>query len=64
LREGVSPYYGQVFSLPKIHKDPIIKKVERLCKVGVLDQQLASGGALPSFAIPKKDKTIHFHSNL
>jgi hypothetical protein len=29
-REGVSPYHGQAFPVPKIHKDTIIKEVERL----------------------------------
>ncbi len=28
LRERVSPYYGQAFPTPKIHKDTIIKEVE------------------------------------
>jgi hypothetical protein len=27
LREGVSPYHGQAFPVPKIHKDTIINKV-------------------------------------
>jgi hypothetical protein len=35
LREGVSPYHGQAFPVPKIHKDIIIKEVERLCELGV-----------------------------
>jgi hypothetical protein len=35
LREGVSPYHGQAFPVPKIHKDTIIKEGERLCKLGV-----------------------------
>ncbi len=34
LREGVSPYHGQAFPVPKIHKDTIMKEVERLCKLG------------------------------
>jgi hypothetical protein len=34
LREGVSPYHGQAFPVPKIHKDTIIKEVERLCNLG------------------------------
>ncbi len=62
LREGISPYHSQAFPVPKIHKDTIIKEVERLCKLGVLDQQQASEWALPSFIIPKKDKTVCFLS--
>jgi hypothetical protein len=42
LREGVSPYHGRAFPVPKIHKDTIIKEVERLCKLGVLERQPAS----------------------
>jgi hypothetical protein len=32
--------------------------VERLCKLGILERQPASEWALPSFIIPKKDKTV------
>jgi hypothetical protein len=63
LKEGVSPYHGQAFPLPKIHKDTIMKEVERLCKLGVLERQPASEWALPFFIIPKKDRTVHFLSN-
>ena len=49
--------------MPKIHRDTIIKEVERLCKLGVLERQPASEWALPSFIIPKKDKTIRFLSD-
>ncbi len=49
--------------MPKIHKDTIKKEVERLCKLGVLERQPASEWALPSFIIPKKDKTVHFLSD-
>jgi hypothetical protein len=64
LQEGVSPYHGQAFPVPKIHKDTIMKEVERLCKLGVLERQPASEWALPSFIIHKKDKTLRFLSDL
>ncbi len=51
LREGVSPYHGQAFLVPKIHKDTIIKEVERLCDLEVLERQPASERALPSFIV-------------
>ncbi len=35
LKEGVSPYHGRAFLMPKVHKETIIKEVERLCKLGV-----------------------------
>ncbi len=49
--------------MPKIHKDTIMNKVERLYKLGVLERQPASEWALPSFIIPKKDQTVRFLSN-
>jgi hypothetical protein len=63
LKEGVSPYHGRAFPVPKVHKETIIKEVERLCKLEVLERQSASEWALPSFIIPKKDKTIRFLSD-
>jgi hypothetical protein len=42
--------------VPKIHKDTIMKEVERLCNLGVVERQPASEWALPLFIIPKKDK--------
>jgi hypothetical protein len=58
LKEGVSPYHGQAFPVPKIHKETVKKEVERLCQLGVLERQPASEWASPSFIIPKKDKTV------
>jgi hypothetical protein len=60
LKEVVSPYHGQAVLVLKIHKDTIIKKIERVCELGVLERQPASEWALPSSIIPKKDRTIHF----
>jgi hypothetical protein len=63
LKEGASPHHSQAFPVPKIHKDTLIKKVERLCKLGVLEQQQASEWALSSSIIPKKNNTVCFLSN-
>ncbi len=60
LKEGVSPYHGQAFPVPKVHKETIIKEVERLWELGVLERQPASELASPSFIIPKKDQTVCF----
>ncbi len=49
--------------MPKNHKDTIMKDVERLCKLGVLERQPASKWALPAFIKPKKDKTVRFLSD-
>jgi hypothetical protein len=58
LKEGVSPHHGQAFPVPKVHTETIIKEVERLCKLGVLERQPASGWVSPSFIISKKDQTV------
>jgi hypothetical protein len=63
LKEVLSPYHGPAFPVPKIHKDTIIKEVERLCELGVLERHLATEWASPSFIIPKKDRTVCFLSN-
>ncbi len=42
LKEGVSPYHGRAFPVPKVHKETIIKEVERLWQLGVLERQPAS----------------------
>jgi hypothetical protein len=60
LKKGVSPYHEQAFPVPKVHKETIIKEVERLCKLGVFERQPASEWALPSFIIPKKIKPYAF----
>jgi hypothetical protein len=62
LREGVSPYHGRAFPVPKINKDTIIKEVERLCKLGALKRQQAFEWVSPSFIIPKKNNTVCFLS--
>jgi hypothetical protein len=63
LREGAMPYHGQIFLVSKIHKDVLIKEVKRLCKLGVLEKQQTSKLASPSFIVPTKNKTIHFHND-
>ena len=57
LKEGATPYHGNAFLVPKIHKDILNKEVERLCKLGVLERQVASEWVLPSFIIysPKEE---------
>jgi hypothetical protein len=63
LKEGASSYHGRAFPAPKIHKDTLIKEVDRLVKLGVLEWQPALEWASPSFIMPKKNYTIRFHSN-
>jgi hypothetical protein len=40
-----------------------MKEVERLCKLRILERQPASEWALPSFILPKKDRTVCFLSD-
>jgi hypothetical protein len=63
LKDRASPYHGRAFSVPKIHIDVLIKEVERLCKLGVLERQHYSEWASPSFIVPKKNNTVRFLSN-
>ena len=63
LKEGASPYHGRAFPVPKIHKDVLIKEIERLCKLGVLERQHYSEWASPSFIVPKKNGTVRFLSD-
>jgi hypothetical protein len=64
LKEGASPYHSQAFPVPKIHKDTLIKVVDRLIKLGVvLEWQPASELASPLFIMPKKNGTVRFLSN-
>ena len=63
LKEGTKPYHGRPFPVPKSWKDTIIKELNRLCEMGVLEFQPASKWASPSFIIPKKDNTVCFISN-
>jgi hypothetical protein len=63
IKKGVSPYHGQAFPVPKIHKDTLIKEVKKLVKLGVLEWQPASEWASPLFIIPKKNRTVRFLSS-
>jgi hypothetical protein len=63
LKEGVPPYHGQAAPVPKINKETLIKEVERLVKLGVLERQPASEWASPLLIMPKKNRTIRFLSD-
>jgi hypothetical protein len=58
LKEGAKPYHGRPYPIPKIHKAPLMKEIDRLILIGVLKWQPLSKWALPSFIIPKKDHTV------
>ncbi len=63
LKEGSKPYHGRAFPVPKIQKEGLIREIERLCKLGVLERQPESEWASPSFIVPKKNGIVRFLSN-
>jgi hypothetical protein len=58
LKEGMKPYHGRPYPIPHKHKTILMKKIKRLCKIGVLEWQLSSRWMSPTFIIPKKDNTV------
>jgi hypothetical protein len=54
LKEGTKPYHDRPFPVPRVHKDTIVKELNRLCDLGVLDFQPALEWASPSFITSKK----------
>ena len=60
LKEGVRPYHGRAFPIPRVHRETIKKEVKRLCELGVLEWQPSSEWAAPSFIQPKKNGTVRF----
>jgi len=60
LKEVSKPYHGRAFPIPQVHKVTMMKEIKRLCKIGVLEWQLASEWAAPSFIQPKKNNTVRF----
>ena len=56
LKEGAKPYHGRAFPVPMCHKETLIKELNRLCDLGVLEWQPASEWASPSFIVPKRIK--------
>ncbi len=59
LKEGVKPYHGRPYPIPKIHKATLMKEINCLISIGVLKRQPSSKWALPSFIIPNKLYTVH-----
>jgi hypothetical protein len=56
LKEGAPPCHSQAFPVKKLHKETLIKELNRLVKLGILEWQPASEWASPSFLMPKKNK--------
>ena len=58
LKEGATPYHGRAYPIPQIHKAVLMKEINRLCEIGILEWQPSSRWASPTFIIPKKDATV------
>ena len=63
LKPGVRPFRGRPFPVPQIHKATIIKELQRLIDIGVLEQVQQADWLSPSFIIPKSDGTVRFLSD-
>ncbi len=63
LKPGVKPFRGRPFPVPQIHKATLMKEINRLVDIGVLEQVEQADWLSPSFCIPKSDQTIRFLSD-
>ena len=63
LKPGVKPFRGRPFPVPQIHKATIMKEINRLIEIGVLEQVQEADWLSPSFIVPKSDKTVRFLSD-
>jgi len=63
LKEGVNPYHGRPFPIPRIHRETTKKEVDRMVKLGILKWEGESEWAFPSFIIPKSNQTVRFISD-
>jgi hypothetical protein len=62
-KDWVTTYHGRAFPIPKVHKEVIMKEIQRLCGLGVLEWQPSPEWAAPSFIQPKKNKTVCLLTN-
>ena len=58
LKPDAKPYHGRAFPVPVIHKDTLMKELERLVELGVMIKQPNSEWGSPTFILPKKNKTV------
>jgi hypothetical protein len=58
LKESMKPYHGRPYPIPHKHKAVLMKEIKQLWDIGLLEWQLSSRWALPTFIIPKKDSTV------
>jgi len=63
LRDDAKPYHARPFPIPQVHEGAMRREVERLCALGVLEEDNDSEWGAPSFIIPKKNGTVRFISD-
>ncbi len=54
LKEGMQPYHGRPYPILHKHKAVLMKKINRLCNIGVLEWQPSSRWVSLTFIVPKK----------
>ncbi len=54
LKKGMKPYHGRSYPILHKHKAVLMKEIEWLCNIGVLEWQPSSRWASPTFIIPKR----------
>lgn len=60
LKERIHPYHRKAYPVLFIHQETLRKEVNRLCQIGVLEEESYdhSKWAVPTFIIPKTDITF------
>ena len=63
LKEGVQLVHSRSFPVSHVHKEPFLKEIQRMVAFGVLKKYSDSPWALPTFIIPKPNKTVRMVSD-
>ena len=63
LKEGVKPFHGRPFLVPRIHRESLKKEVYLMVKLGILKWEGESEWAFPSFIFPKSNQMVEIFSD-
>ncbi len=58
LKEGMKPHHGRPYPIPHKHNAILMKEINCLCNIGVLEWQPSSRWVSPTTIIPKKDSAV------
>ena len=64
LIKVTKPFYSKPYKIPKVYEEMTCKEVDRLAKIGLLNQIKTSKWVALCFIIPKKDGTTRFMTDL